>query len=135
MNISLIEYIAYAIVAYSGIIVLIASTLKENPTTRSLAIVRGMYMIPCAIANFILAQTGVNITWVTQTTTNTIKALNTSQLFTENSTQTNQFVLVSPVWSMFHYMLGIILIFYVIQQMLFLLVRPARQGPSDEYEP
>ena len=126
---------AYAIVAYSGIIVLIASTLKENPTTRSLAIVRGMYMIPCAIASFILAQTGVNIVWVTQTTTNTIKALNTSQVFTESATQTNQIVLQSPVWSMFHYLLGIILIFYVIQQILFLLVRPARQGASDEYEP
>ena len=135
MNISLIEYIAYGLVAYSGIIVLIASTLKENPTTRSLAIVRGMYMIPCAIASFILAQTGVNIVWVTQTTTNTIKALNTSQVFTESATQTNQIVLQSPVWSMFHYLLGIILIFYVIQQILFLLVRPARQGASDEYEP
>ena len=54
---------------------------------------------------------------------------------TETATQTNNFVLASPVWSMFHYLLGIILIFYVIQQMLFLLVRPARQGASDEYEP
>ena len=135
MNISIIEYAAYAIVAYSGIIVLIVSILKENPNTRSMAIVRGMYMIPCAIASFILAQTGVDINWVTQTTTNTIKALNTSQVFSENATQTNQIVLQSPVWSMFHYMLGLIMIFYVIQQMLFLFVRPARQGPSDEYEP
>ena len=100
-----------------------------------MAIVRGMYMIIPAIANFILAQTGVSINWLTQTTTNTIKAMNTSQIFTENATQTNQIVLQSPVWSMFHYMLGIIMIFYVIQQMLFLFVRPARQGPSDEYEP
>ena len=92
-------------------------------------------MIPCAIANFILAQSGNNITWVTQSTTNTIKALNSSQVFTETATQTNNFVLASPVWSMFHYLLGIILIFYVIQQLLFLLVRPARQGASDEYEP
>ena len=135
MNISVIEYLAYALVAYSGMIVLIASILKDNPTTRSLAIVRGMYMIPCAISSFILAQTGVDINWVTQTTNNTIKSLNTSQVFTENTTQVNQFVLVSPVWSMFHYMLGIIMIFYVVQQMLFLFVKPAKQGAKDEYEP
>ena len=116
-------------------IVLIASILKETPTRKALVIVRRIYLIPCAIASFILAQTGVNITWVTQTTTNTIKALNTSQVFTETATQTNQIVLVSPVWSMFHYLLGMVMIFFVIQEILFLFVRPSRQGPSDESEP
>lgn len=135
MTLSILEFITYGIIAYSGMLVLIASVIKEIPTTRSLAIVRAMYLIPSIIASGVLGTFGVNIVVNVVTTSNTIKSLNTSQVWTEATTQTNNITLQGPMWIAFHYLLFIVMTFYVIQQILFLLTKPARQGATDEYQP
>jgi hypothetical protein len=111
-------------------IVLITSILKPQPAKNHLDVVRAMYLIPSIIASGILTFTGVNITWITSTTSNTIRSVNTTQVWTESVTQTNQIALLNPVWMMFHFLLFIVMVFYVIQAILSLLTRHDKQGAS-----
>ena len=134
MDISLAEYITYGLIAYTGILVLIVSVIKEVPTTRSLALVRAIFLVPSVIACGILASSGIHIDVATVTTSNIIRSVNTTQVWTEATTQTNQIVLQNNVWIPFHGMLFIILSFYIFQQIMFLLTKPARQGVSEESE-
>ena len=134
MDISLAEYITYGLIAYTGILVLIVSVIKEVPTTRSLALVRAIFLVPSVIACGILASSGIHIDVATLTTSNVIRSVNTTQVWTETTTQTNQIVLQNSVWIPFHFLLFIILTFYVIQQILFLLTKPPRQGVHEESE-
>ena len=134
MDISLAEYITYGLIAYTGILVLIVSVIKEVPTTRSLALVRAIFLVPSVIACGILASSGIHIDVATVTTSNVIRSINTTQVWTEATTETNQIVLQNNVWIPFHGMLFIILSFYIFQQIMFLLTKPARQGVSEESE-
>lgn len=119
MDISIIEFIVYGLVTYSGILMLLVSTIKEVPTSRVLAIVRSIYFILPVITAIILAGSGVNI--VTQETTNTIVALNTTEVWTETVSQ--QIVLRNPVWVGVHFLMAAVMAVYVIQQMLILLTK------------
>ena len=134
MDISLAEFITYGLVAYSGILVLIISVIKEVPITRSLALIRAIFLIPSVIACGILASSGINIDVATVTTHNLIRSVNTTQVWTETTNQTNQIVLQNNVWIPFHGLLFIILIVFIGQQILFLLMKPASQGVADESE-
>lgn len=134
MEISILEYFVYGLLAYSGILVLIISVIKEIPTTRALAIVRATYLIPSAICAGILASSGIDIDITTTTTNNTIRSINTTQVWTESTTQTTQIVLQNPVWSMVHWLIMIVLIWFIIQQVLYLLTKPPRQGVNEGEE-
>lgn len=134
MDISLAEYITYGLIGYAGILTLIVSVIKEVPITRSLALIRAIFLIPSAIACGILASSGINIDVATITTNSLTRSVNTTQVWTEATTQTNQIVLANNVWIPFHGMLFIILCFYIFQQIMFLLTKPARQGVSEENE-
>lgn len=98
---------------------LIISTIKEVPTTKSLAIVRAIYLIPGVICAGILASTGVNIETIS--TFNTIKNLNSTETWTETTLQ--NIVLQNPVWLTVHVMIMIVLIVYVITQLVQLLMK------------
>lgn len=132
MEISILEYAVYGFLAYTGILMLIISIIKEIPTTRSLAIVRSSYLIPSAICAGILANVGVNIDLNTVTTSNTIRSVNTTQVWTEATTQTNIIVLQNPVWSMVHWMIMIVLIWFIIQQILYLFTKHGKEATGDE---
>lgn len=134
MNISIIEFITYGLIGYTGMLTLIISVIKEVPITRSLAIVRAIFLLPSIIAAGILMSSGINININTAITSNLIRSINTTQTWTEATTQTNQIVLQNPVWITFHFLLFIVMSVYVIQQILFLLTKPPRQGVSDESE-
>ena len=123
MQISLIEYITYALIAYSGMLVLIISVIKEVPTTRSLSIIRAIFLMPSVVAAGILASSGVDINLSNVVTSNTIRSVNTTQVWTEATNQTNTIVLQNPVWITFHFMLFIVLIVYIIIQILFLFTK------------
>lgn len=131
MNLSLLEFLVYGIICYSGVIVLVVSVIKEVPTTRSLAIIRAIYLMPCIIAAGILASTGVDITMDSVTTNNTIRSVNTTQVWTEVQTQTAQFTLLGNFWIPFHMMLFIVMLVYVMQQILFLLTKQGKDSMSD----
>lgn len=131
MNVSIIEFIVYGLIAYTGMIVLIISVLKEPPSSRSLAFLRSVFLIPSIIASGILSFSGVNIYWLTTATSNTIKSLNTTQTWTESTTQTNTLVLQNPIWITFHFLLFIVMIIYVITQILSLLTKHDKEDSLD----
>ena len=131
MQISLIEYITYALIAYSGMLVLIISVIKEVPTTRSLSIIRAIFLMPSVVAAGILASSGVDINLSDVVTSNTIRSVNTTQVWTEATNQTNTIVLQNPVWITFHFMLFIVLIVYIIIQILFLFTKFDKSATED----
>ena len=114
MNISFIEWIVYGFPAYASILMLIISTIKEVPDGRSQGLIRVIFLMPGIICNGILASSGVSI--ILQTTSNTIKDLNSSTVWTESTT--NLITLQGPIWQTVHYMFMIVLIVYVIMQIL-----------------
>ena len=118
-DISLIEFAVYGFVAYSSLLMLIISTIKEIPSTKALSISRAIYLIPGMIAAALLAGVGPNI--VTTSVNNTITALNTSEVFQE--VITTQTTLQNEVWAIFHYMIFIVLFVYVITQILILFTK------------
>lgn len=134
MEISILEYLVYALIGYSSFLVLIVSAIKEVPDSRVLSIVRSIYLFPGIIALMILASSGINIDVNTVTTNNLIKSVNTTQTWTEATTQSNTIILQNPVWSMFHWLLAITLIFYLIKQILNLLTKPPQQGVREDNE-
>ena len=134
MEISILEYVVYALIGYSSFMILIVSTVKEVPDSRILSIVRSIYVFPGIIALMILASSGINIDVNTVSTNNLIKSINTTQTWTEATTQSNTIVLQNPVWSMFHWLLAITLIFYMIKQILNLLTKAPAQGVKEDNE-
>ena len=122
-DISLAEFIVYGFVAYSSLLMLIISVVKEIPSTKSLAIARSIFLIPGMVAAAVLASSGVNIQVANVATSNLIKSINTTQTWSETTSQINNMVLQSPVWQMFHMLIFLVLVVYVITQMLNLFIK------------
>jgi len=122
-DISIIEFGVYGFVAYSSLLMLIISTIKEVPSGRASAIVRSVWLLPGILCAAILAGSGINIVTDDITTGNTIKNLNSSEVWTEVTTQTKQIVLQNEIWITVHLMIMLVLVAYVIQQMLTLLMK------------
>jgi hypothetical protein len=76
-----------------------------------------MYMIPSIICFIVLAGSGVDITMETIDTT--IRDLNASTVWTEETTRT--FTLENPIWVTLHYMFALILVVYLFSQVLSML--------------
>ena len=122
-DISLAEFIVYGFVAYSSLLMLIISVVKEIPSTKSLAIARSIFLIPGMVASAVLASSGVNIQVADVATSNLIRSINTTQTWSETTSQINNIVLQSPVWQMFHMLIFLVLVVYVITQMLNLFIK------------
>lgn len=118
-EISLVELFVYGLFAYSGMIVLIISVIKEVPNTKSLSIVRAIYLIPSIIAAGVLTQIGPSIS--TTSVQNTITALNTSEVFQE--VITTEITIQNDIWALFHLMLFLVMMIYVISNILLLATR------------
>ena len=128
-DISVIEFGVYAFFAYSSVLMLIISTIKEMPATRALASLRAMFMIPGAFCAAILSNVGINIVFPTTITNSTTYVINgsTGAHITNSTTITLEGVknlLVNPVWVYFHGLLAAILIVFVIFQVLQILTKP-----------
>ncbi len=118
-DISIIEFGVYAFIAYSGMLMLIISVIKEVPATKALSIVRAIYLFPSVFAAGILAQ--ISPTIVLPSVTNTILAVNTTEVFQE--TIDASIVIQSNVWITFHILIMLVMMIYIITQMLLLLTR------------
>ena len=118
-DISVIEWAVYGFIAYSTLLMLIISIIKEVPTTKSLAITRTIFMIPGMICSGVLALSGVHI--VFQTVNTTTRDLNSSTVWTEATTTV--IPLQSDVWMIIHGMIFIILLFYSIVNVLDLMLK------------
>ena len=98
---------------------LIISTIRDVPITKALSIVRAVYLIPGVIAAAVLQNVGPNI--VMPEVANTIVAVNTTEVFVE--TINAQIVLQSEVWTLFHLMLMLIMMVFILTQFLILMTR------------
>lgn len=140
VDISIVEFGVYGFIAYSSLLMLIISTIKEVPSTKSFAIARVVYLVPGMICAAFLAGVGVNIDL--ETSTNTIMTNQTINEFTINGTtgdlitnsttttstnstsvESNYIILQNPVWALFHYIIFIVLAIYVITQLLNLFTK------------
>jgi hypothetical protein len=115
--ISIIEFAVYGVIAYSSILMLIISTIREADLGKPLSIIRAIYMIPGVICSSILANAGNSITLAGQSST----LVTETETITE--TITSQITLINPAWILVHYMIMAILIVYVISQMLILFTK------------
>ena len=118
-DLSIVEFGVYGFFAYVSMLMLILSVVKPPQDEKSHAIVRGLYLIPGIIAAFVIAASGETI--VLADMTNTIVDLNTTSVWTETIFQNVE--LQNPVWVTFHGMLGIVMLFYVILQMVTLFTK------------
>lgn len=120
-DLSIIEFVVYGLICYTGSVMLIKSAFAPTlPTDSVLTTIRVIFLIPSIIGAGILASSGINITTEQTNTSNLIKDLNNTNTWQETTTQINKFVLINPVWITFHFLLFIVMLVYVIQQVLIL---------------
>ena len=127
-DVSLIEYLPFAVVGYSAIVVLLVSIIHDAPMTRSLSIVRSVYILLGMICVFAISGFGIHFTGMTEinlvnaTTFNETNDLVLTEI--TNSTTTEQFTLLNyPLWVIVHRMFGIVMAFYFILQIVTLLTK------------
>jgi len=110
---------------------LIISVIKKDlPNTDLFAITRVVWLIPGIICASFLIQMGEEITFETITTTSEYELANPStgtiQVLNSTTTESTVIPLFNPVFITFHYLITIVLVFYVITQVLTLLTAPSR---------
>lgn len=126
---SLVEIIPPLVVELAGIIFLMATAIKEIPDTRANSIARSFFLIPAMIAAAYLAGTGLDINGPTTITTVTEFSINGSTgtpLINTTSTtiQTEAMAIHNyPGWTLFHYMIFIVLLVFMIRQILILATK------------
>lgn len=121
-DISILEFIVYGFIAYTSLLMLIISTIRETPFTKSQSLARSIYLVPGIICAIILATSGVNITLETVSTINLTNATaSNSTIFIETANTTSAFILLNPIWGAVHFMIAAVLIVYVLTQILTLL--------------
>ncbi len=123
-DISIIEWGVYGFIAYTSLLMLIISVVKEVPDKKSQSILRSMWFIPGVICAGLLMFSSVNITMDTITTVNTITDNQTSTIiFTEDITVNRFIPIQDPVWQSVHLMIFLILLSYILLQMLTLFYK------------
>ena len=115
-DISIIEFAVYAFIAYSGMLMLIISTIREAPQTKSQSFTRAMYLIPSIVCAFLLAGMG-EIIGLYDVTINGIEQGTNTTL-----TESYSITLINPIWITFNFMIAIIMLFHFIMQTLQLLL-------------
>jgi len=115
-DISIIEFAVYAFIAYSGMLMLIISTIREAPQTKSQSFTRAMYLIPSIVCAFLLAGMGESIGLYDVTINGIEQGTNTTL------TESYSITLINPIWITFNFMIAIIMLFHFIMQTLQLLL-------------
>lgn len=122
MDISIIEWIFYGLIGYSGCIMMIAAAFREVPSTKAGSIGRIIWLLPAAAAMAVLAGSGVDINLEIITTVNTITDNQTSTvIFTEDIIKERKITLQNPMWILFHSMMAFVMIIYIFLQFFDLL--------------
>lgn len=130
---SIIEFIVYGLMGYSGLILLMVQILQPNPpTNRSFAGARVVFLSPSLIGIMMLMFASGDITLETEniSTNSTILTYNETNdlIFTENVTRTESnaksFTLIEPIWGLIHLGFLMIIIVYITIQVLNILTKP-----------
>ena len=117
-DISIIEFAVYAFIAYSGMLMLIISTIRAAPQTKSQSFTRAMYLIPSIVCAFLLAGMGETISVID---------MEHEEVHNQNNTVINiheyyRITLINPIWITVNFMFGILMTFHFIMQTLQLLL-------------
>jgi len=115
-DISIIEFAVYAFIAYTGMLMLIISTIREAPQTKSQSFTRAMYLIPSIVCAFLLAGMGETVGLYDITLSGVEQGANTQM------TESFIITLVNPIWITVNFMFGILMTFHFIMQTLQLLL-------------
>lgn len=119
-DISIIEFIVYGIITYTGMVLLISTAFKDVPTTKSGAIARAVFVIPSAITALVLAFSGESIK--IYEITNSINQTNTAAIdWTE--TIAVEIILLNDIWVLVHFLIFIVIIVYVFTQLMNLITK------------
>lgn len=122
VNVSVLEFAVYAIVAYTSLIILFLTMLKNPPTGKKSSIARAIYMLAGVIFCFVIAGVGPTIELPSITTSDYTIAVNSSEHFDETITTTSSMTILNgPVWTYGHMMLGVLMLLYVLQEIATLL--------------
>jgi len=124
--ISILEFIVYAIIGYSGIVFLIASAFRETPSTKSQSVIRSIWVLIPMFCIYVLGSAGATIYLDEGHTVTEVVINGTTGIGITNSTITttpNSIVLVQPVWVTIHSFFFTVLVIYFIWNMLQLLVK------------
>lgn len=124
LNISIIEFAVYGLFAYSSMLILIISIIKDTDETKYQALMKSMYMVPGIICAGILITSGTDIyldTIETINLTNATSGITNEQIFYEKTDTTDKITLINPVWGSVHFIIFIVLILYVLKQTLLML--------------
>lgn len=123
-DVSILEFIVYGIICYSGVLLIIASAFKDEKLGKSQSAVRVIWIMPSIFAAFMLASVGgFDVYLQYGNVTNTIVNLNTTEVFTEQFTSEQKFTLLNPVWIPLHILFFVIMIIYVIWNLLLLFTK------------
>ena len=115
-DISIIEFVVYAFIAYAGMLMLIISVIREAPQTKSQSFARAMYLIPSIVCCFLLAGMGESVGLYE------VVSSGIEQGTVTNITDTYTINLVNPVWITVNFMFAFIMVFHFIITTLQLLL-------------
>ena len=128
--VSIIEFLVYAFITYSSLLMLIISSIRETPDTRSQSLMRSVYLIPGMVCAVLLAGAGLDIefetpgtTIINETTYNATGYLTFTVITNSTSVEPDVVTLQNPVWVLIHFMIFAILLVYVITQLLALMTK------------
>jgi|21_taG_2_1085346.scaffolds.fasta_scaffold108516_1 hypothetical protein len=121
-DISIIEFGVYALICYTGIIMLIISAFKETPSTVSQSALRVIWLIPSIICAYMLASAGADIYLSTETTIDQVLDSNNAPISLTDVT-TDKITLLNPVWITLHFLFFIVMLLYVMINILTLFMK------------
>jgi|TARA_B110000438_G_scaffold34686_1_gene34494 hypothetical protein len=121
-DMSILEFGVYALVCYTGIIMLIISSFKETPMTVSQSAVRVIWLIPSMLCAFVLANAGVDIYLSTETLADQVLDSNNAPV-TLTDVTTDKITLLNPIWVTMHFLFFIVILLYVVMQILTLFMK------------
>lgn len=118
-DISVIEFGVYGLVAYSSLLMLVISVIKEVPETRAMSLTRIVYIVPGMICAALLISAGPNIVMESEN----ILIENSTGNLIENRTSTSEIPLQNEVWVLVHYMIFLILFLFLVIQILMFMTK------------
>ena len=123
MNLSIVEFLVYALITYAGILGLIVSAFRSGSGGQESNTLKIIWLIPCLFTAYILAGADDTITLDSGTTTSINRNLNTTEVWSESITHTAEYTLLNDVWSAVHLLFFLIILIYIILNIITLLTK------------
>ena len=123
MNLSIVEFLVYALITYAGILGLIVSAFRSGSGGSESNTLKIIWLIPCLFTAYILAGADDEITLDSGTTTSINTNLNTTEVWSEAITHTSKYTLLNDVWSTVHLLFFIIILIYILLNIIMLLTK------------